>query len=239
MVTYYLDAMILVLQKVPRIIIKIILTIIIGLVMLRLSFIFSEYVVVLFNIKLDVASVIGERAQYKKFGDLYNTFMYFGIALAASTISVLLIWNTQEKKKLKNWIYLVILFITIPLSIANYWSADIFFDRWKQALVDIIICFCGVMVLLNTLRIRPKSDESHFFKWFAVFLLSSQAILIPAMYAILWFFNFQGLIAKANTDGLNPNWITYLSGIGGLIIAILNYRLAVKKEKHLTDDPNE
>lgn len=218
-------------KNILLLILKILITLVIAVALVWLSFEFNDYLIELFNIRFDLASKIDKRAAYKKFGDLYNHLVYFGLALACGIIIVLLLWNKQESRKKRNWIYVILLIVLIPFSVINYWSEDIFFDRWQQAIIDLIICFFGVMILLNTLRFNPKSDELRVFKWVAVFFLASQAIFIPGIYALIWFFNFQGLIAKADTEGFNPNWITYLSSTGGLIVSILNYRLQKKSKK--------
>ena len=195
-----------------------------GFVSIRL---FSE----IFGKTKVLASEIGKRAEYAKFGDIYDNFLYIGIALGAGLSLSFLFWNKQERQNKLIWIYVILLFILVPFSMANYISGDWFFDRWKQALVDLFICVLGLFVGIKLFKVQTMSTETTVLKALAIFFIFSQAILIPGIYCILWFLNFQNAISLAKTEDFNPSWISSLSGIGGLIISILNYRLSVKKEK--------
>lgn len=59
----------------------------------------------------------------------------------------------------------------------------------------------------------------------AIFLLGVSTVIIPAIYAVIWFLN-AGDIAKAaaRTDGFQPSWISATAGVVAVAFAVLTYR---------------
>lgn len=218
-------------MKILTTILKYLTSIVLAIGLLVWGIFSAKFFIKVFGKDKVLPSEIGARAEYAKFGDLYNHLLFIGIALGAGLSLSLLFWDKKERQNKAYWIYLLFLLILVPLSIINYISGDWFFDRWKQAFVDILICILGLFVLMRLLKVQTKSTESSILKAIAIFFVSSQAILIPGIYFILWFFNFQNAISLANTKNFSPNWITYITAIGGLVISTLNYRLSLRKEK--------
>jgi hypothetical protein len=218
--------------KIKRILLVFFALVLIG-VSLLLAFGAQRFYMKLLNINFNLASVIGEKAEYKKFGDLYNHLLYLGLALSFGISFIIMFWDQAIRWEKRAIIYIIFLFILIPLSLLNYWSEDIFFDRWKQALVDLIIVLFGVFTYFNVNKIQTLHNETKVLKFVALFLIVTQAILIPGIYSLLWFFDWQNLISSAKKNDTTANWITYSTSISGIILSVLNYRHAIKKDNIL------
>lgn len=161
---------------------------------------------------------------YRKFGDAYSTFGYFGICLSAGVAFVAFMWDGVRSRHASTLAYWSLLFLILPLSVANYWSADAFNTRPKQAAVDLVLVFLGCVCAVSLARARTDSTAAAILKMIALFLLVVEAVLIPGTYGLLWLLNAQGAIDLATTKSLNPGWISACAAVGGLILAIMNYR---------------
>ncbi|MDF1738660.1 MAG: toll/interleukin-1 receptor domain-containing protein [Verrucomicrobiales bacterium] len=170
----------------------------------------------LFSHSHGLRSEIGPDAIYKKFADVYTFWGIFGISTAGGFAFAFLYWDrrpVQWKVQLCFWLFF---FLILPLSVLNYWSADTYVSRSKQALIDLVLVFLGVVVVLLIARIKAKTIPARVLQWMAVYFIALQAVLIPAIYASLWWLNWQEAISAANTKDWTPGWIS----VTGAILAV-------------------
>lgn len=121
-------------------------------------------------------------AVYKKFSDIYNVFAFVGISLSAGLSFALLTWERRPRKILLEAVYWIILSLTLPMSILNYWSSDIFVSQSQQVVLNVILCFLGVVCLTHLLYCKTASTGARTIKGFAIFFLSFQAVFVPDIY---------------------------------------------------------
>lgn len=155
--------------------------------------------------------------------DLYGTLSWVGICIAAGLSAVLFVWEGATRRKLLDMVYWVVLLTAIPLSLANYWSADQFVSRWIQAVLNIGIAFCGIVCLAQLFTFPARSTATKVIKAFVSFFLAMQAVFIPLAYSLLWFLNAQRAISVETARDFNPSWISALTGMAALGFSIFQY----------------
>jgi hypothetical protein len=65
-----------------------------------------------------------------------------------------------------------------------------------------------------------------------IFLLAGSAVLIPCIYAVIWFLQADGIAkAAAQIDGFQPSWITVIATIAAAAVAIFSSRLGRTETK--------
>jgi hypothetical protein len=57
----------------------------------------------------------------------------------------------------------------------------------------------------------------------ALFFIVFQAVLVPAVYAVLWLLNWQKAIELAHTRDLTPGWISLVATLGSLAVSTFRY----------------
>ena len=183
----------------------------------------------LFGHTHDVASKIGDAAIYKEFGDVYKLFGIAGLGIASGISLIVLFWERRPTRMRIAIIYWIFLALILPLSVLNYWSGDIFVSRWKQAIVDVVLAFLGLVAVGHLIQLHLTSIPSRVLQAFAIFFLMFQAVFLPLIYSLIWFLNWQRAIDAASTKSWNPGWISVVVAIGSLIVSVLNYRHTTRK----------
>ena len=161
---------------------------------------------------------------YRKFGDFYTTFSWMGLCLAAAFCFTALVWEKRERSHLHNLALWVLLCLVLPLSVANFWAADLYTERSQQVVLDIILVILSLLTLSQLLRLPVATDSGRVIRGIAIFLLSLEGVFLPAIYAILWLLNAQLLLSLNDTKNLNPGLISGVSSVGALVVSVLNYR---------------
>lgn len=157
------------------------------------------------------------------FGDNYTFLGILGLGIAGGVSLVALFWDRNPIEKRAPIIYGTFLALVLPLSVINYFGGDQLVSRWKQAALDVVLVFLGAMCVVYLIRIKLHSTTAHVLRAMAVFFVVGQAVLIPALYAILWWLNWQNAITRSQAEGWSPSWISSLAAIGSLIVASLTY----------------
>ena len=163
-------------------------------------------------------------AVYKKYADTYAIFAFLGVAVAAAVSFSLLAWERRPKRYVLETIYWILLAVALPMSVTNFWGSDMFVSRIQQAWLNLVLCFLGVACCAHLAFARPASFSAGVLRAFAIFFLATQAVFLPGIYAVLFWLNWQNAISLSQTQSLTPGWISAASGIGGLIVSILQYR---------------
>ena len=177
----------------------------------------------IFRHEPDLQSVIGPDAIYKKFGDVYSSLGIFGLCFATGIAFAMIVWDRRPPQSRTTALFTIFLLLVLPLALLNYWSCDLYVSRWRQALVDIVLAFLGLITATNLYHMKLDSSTSRILQSMALFFIVFQAVIIPSIYCALWLLNWEQAIRLADTKTLTPGWISALSGIGSLSVSLLRY----------------
>ncbi|MFZ0505538.1 MAG: hypothetical protein WAM44_17600, partial [Chthoniobacterales bacterium] len=84
----------------------------------------------------------------------------------------------------------------------------------------------GLAAMQRLLAYHVSTVLGGIMRGLAIFLLGASAVVIPAIFAVIWFLNAGGIAkAAARTDGFQPSWISATAGVLAAAFAILTYRL--------------
>ncbi len=160
-----------------------------------------------------------------KLGDVYVQFAWLGLIAAAGVSFALFTLEPIGKRKLAVTSYAFLLIFLLPLSVANYISIDFSTERLRQAIFDIVLVLLGLAAIQRLVTYNAVSILGRITRSIAVFLLAGCAVVIPGIYAVIWFLN-AGEIAKAaaHVHGIRPSWISAVAGALAAGLAILTYR---------------
>jgi hypothetical protein len=170
-------------------------------------------------------------AIYRKFGDIYTSLSFIGLTLAGGASFAMFVIDLTRRRRFSVAFYWILLLVILPLSVANYWAGDFFAERWKQALLDGVLVFLGLVAVFRMVACNFSSVPARIAQALVVGLLALNAVLIPAAFGIIWLLNIEGVIKKASdADGWSPSWITAVTGVISLGVSILTFRHTVRKD---------
>jgi hypothetical protein len=175
------------------------------------------------------SAIAAELRLYRRFGDFYSGVSYVGVCIAGGLSFAALTWDGPRGRRGTAVVFWTLLVLVLPLSVANYWSADAYAARSKQALIDVILVFLGVVCGASLASIRTDSRAASTLKAMALFLLVMEAVCVPAVYALLWFLNAQNAVSRGTTEGFNPGWVSAVASLGALCVSVLNYRVSQRR----------
>ena len=160
-----------------------------------------------------------------KLGDVYVQFVWLGLIAAAGVSFAFFTLEPIGKRKLAVASYAFLLILLLPLSVANYISIDFSTERLRQAIFDIVLVLLGLAAIQRLVIYNAVSILGRITRGIAIFLLAGCAVVIPGIYAVVWFLN-AGEIAKAaaHVHGFRPSWISGVAGVLAAAFAILTYR---------------
>lgn len=207
------------------------LGLVVALALPLLAFQTSGNAASLFHYSEGVASEVGPDPMYKRFGDVYTNFAVLGLSLAAGSAFALLAWPGTNAPWRVQAIFWILLALTLPLSVLNYWGRDSFVSRGTQALVDLVLVLLSTVAALNLARVAARETATVALRGIALFFIVFQGALIPALYATLWLLNWQSAISKADSDSFAPGWISAVCAVGSLCVSGAQYVLAKKKQE--------
>jgi len=175
----------------------------------------------------------GELIYRGRLGDLYVQFEWIGVVLAAGASFALFTLEPVGKRKLSVAFYLFLLFLILPLSAANYYPIELWTERLGQAIFDLVLVLLGLAAVQRLLTYKVSSILGRTTRGVAIFLLGAAAVIIPAIYSVIWFLN-AGAVAKsvAQAHGARPSWISLFAGLVAAGFAILT-------AKHNSDAPSQ
>jgi hypothetical protein len=160
-----------------------------------------------------------------KIGDLYVQFSWLGIILVAGVSFALFTLEPVGKRKLSVAFFLFLLFLLLPLSVANYCKIAVWTERLRQAIFDAILVLLGLAAIQRLLAYKVSSALGRITRGVAVFLLGAAAIIIPAIYSVIWVLNARGLAKiAAQVHGARPSWISIVAGLVAAAFAIWTVR---------------
>lgn len=191
------------------------------------------------NIRKGLASEIGQGAVYKKFGDIYTSLSVLGLAVSGGVTFTVFFWESNPPPWRIQIIYWLLLVFLVPLSYLNFWSNDIFVDRGQQAILDVIQALLGSLCLMNLFKVHATTIEIIVLRAFAVFFLAGQGIFVPALFAAIWLLNQEGLVGLASSRDIGPGWVTIIATFASLAVAVMQYRLAGRKQTVETTGKNK
>jgi hypothetical protein len=160
-----------------------------------------------------------------KLGDVYVQFAWLGLIVAAGVSFAFFTLEPIGKRKLAVAGYAFLLIFLLPLSVANYISIDFWTERLRQAIFDIVLVLLGLAAIQRLVIYNAVSILGRITRGIAIFLLAGCAVVIPGIYAVVWFLN-AGEISKAaaHLHGFRPSWISGVAGVLAAAFAILTYR---------------
>jgi hypothetical protein len=159
-----------------------------------------------------------------KLGDLYVRFEWIGLLLVAVASFALFTLAPVGKRKLSVALYLFLLFLLLPLSAANYYPIELWTERLGQAIFDVVLVLLGLAAIQRLLAYRVLSILGRITRGVAVFLLGACAVIIPAIYSIIWFLNAGAVAKSAQAHGARPSWISVTAAIVSAAFAVLTSR---------------
>lgn len=164
-----------------------------------------------------------------KLGDTYVQFVWLGVILAAGASFALFTLEPIGKRKLSVAFYLFLLALLLPFSLANYIKIDLWTERLRQGIFDIVLVLLGLTAIHRLVTYQVISILAGIARGIAVFLLAAACVMIPAIYAFIWFFNIADVAkAAAHTHGFRPNWISGVSLVVAAGFAIFIVRTGVR-----------
>lgn len=160
-----------------------------------------------------------------KLGDVYVQFLWLGVLLAAAVSFALFTLEPVGKRKLSVVFFAVLLIALLPISVANYYTIQTWSERARQGMFDVLLVLLGLVAIQRLLAYQVSSVLGGITRGLDIFLLAVSTVLIPGIFAVIWFLN-AGEIAKAaaQTDGFQPSWISAIAGVVALAFAVLTYR---------------
>ena len=168
-----------------------------------------------------------------KLGDLYVRYDWLGLILAAGASFALFTLEPVGKRRLSVAFYMLYLFLLLPLSVANYCTIDFWTERYRQGFFDVALVLLGVAAIQRLLAYQVLSILGRIIRGFTVFLLGTAAVIIPAIYSVIWFLN-AGALAKsaAQVHGARPSWI---SGVAAIVSAA--FAVSISRQKSEAPNP--
>ena len=191
----------------------------------------AKYAILILHHVHDVASVIGPHAVYKSFGDFYISLIPYGVCAAAGLSFVFILWDRRPGQRRITAIFWIFFALLLPLAMLNYMQGDIFVSRMKQAMVDGIIVFLGIVILSSLVSLKPASTASRVLQVLAMIFVAAQAVFVPAILGTLWLLNWERAISLADSRNFAPGWITAAAGVASLAVAILQFRRSKPAEE--------
>jgi pimeloyl-ACP methyl ester carboxylesterase len=174
---------------------------------------------------------------YLKDHDIYISLGWLLLGLSGGAAATLAAWDKSPPRISKLILIFTSLGSLIPLSVANYASFDLFGSRSAQAVMNIPIIFLGILAVYALYDIKAQSRSAEAVRTIATTFIVMQAIMVPALYSILWWLNFQNAISLAATRDLSPGWISALSGVFGFLFAVYKFFLYEKPEEVKEEQP--
>lgn len=206
--------------------------IVVAIAFLVWAFSGSDIIAEIVGFKTGVASIFPDGdAVYRKYGDVYTALSVVGLALVAGLSFVVVFWERRPPQYRIQFIYWSLLLVILPMSILNFWSIDAYVSRSQQAVLNLVQCLLSSLCLVSLFSIKTTSTEARVLRAFAVFFLAAQGVFVPAIFAILWWLNWEGAISLASTRDISPGWITIVATFSSLIISILQFRLTAQKQQ--------
>lgn len=160
-----------------------------------------------------------------RLGDLYVQFAWLGLVLAAGVSFALFTFEPVGKRRLSVFFYGLLLILLLPLSVANYYSIDFWTERVRQAIFDAILVLLGLAAIKRLLSYHVTSVLGGVTRGLAIFLLGISAVMIPAIYSVIWFLNASEVAKNAaQAEGFRPTWISGVAAIASAAFTLLTCR---------------
>jgi len=158
-------------------------------------------------------------------------YFYFVLALcfAAGLSVAVFLWSPRPGYWRRFLIYVLLLGIMLPISGFNYVHADYLLNRGAQSLFNIVLVFCGSVIVSELMRLRASARDLLVLQVLAVFALTLTAVIIPGMFSIVWLLNTLKIVPKDQPGSaiISPAVIT-ICGVTSAAIAYLKFRHETK-----------
>lgn len=151
--------------------------------------------------------------------DDYAALSMVHLALAAAISFVILFWEKRPGRRSAQAVYALLLSFTLPLSALNFASGDYYIPRSQQFLIDLILVVLGTICVQAWRQIRFKAIAERIVHSLVLFILVAQAIALPAIYAMIWWLEWQGLGVPITLDS---GWVSALAAVVALAVSIID-----------------
>ena len=206
-----------------------------GIFVTALAFVWALYA------SADVAQIVGHKsglasefsegdALYKKFGDIYTTLSVLGLAVVAGLAFTLLAWERRPKRwriEITFWIFLA---LSLPMSLINFWSGDIFVSRSQQFSLNLVQVFLTGVCALQLSRRETSGDAEIVLKTMTLVFLLAFGLFVPLLFTALWSLHSLKVVSFEATEALSSGWVSAISGLAALGVSFQQYRLAKSKQ---------
>jgi hypothetical protein len=128
------------------------------------------------------------------------------------------------KRKVSVLFYLFLLLLLLPLSVANYYTIAFWTERLRQAIFDVLLVLLGLAAIQRLLAYKVLSISGRIIRGLAVFLLGVAAVIIPAIYSVIWFLSANAVAKSAQAHGAWPGWISVVAALLAAAFAIFTDR---------------
>lgn len=160
-----------------------------------------------------------------KLGDLYVQFAWLGLVLAAGVSFALFTFEPVGKRKPSVIFYGILLALLLPLSVANYCTIDFWTERLRQAIFDTFLVLLGLVAIQRLLTYQVTSVLGGITRGLAIFSLGVSAVMIPAIFSVIWFLNASEVAKNAaQAEGFQLSWISGVAAIASAAFALLTCR---------------
>ena len=197
----------------------------------------------------DVARILGQKiglpsefsagdAVYKKFGDVYTTLSVIGLAVAAGLAFTLLAWERRPKRWRIEITFWVLLALSLPMSLINFWSGDVFVSRSQQMFLNLIQVFLTGVCALQLSKKQTVTDAEVVLRAMTMLFLLAFGLFIPLLFTVLWALHALKIISYETTQAFSSGWVSAVSGVAALGVSIQQYRLANAKQDRESKESN-
>lgn len=143
-----------------------------------------------------------------------------GIAAAAGLAIILIFWRPRTLEVKKTCLYLLLLFLVLPLSYVNFEAGDRLFDVRVQALLDLVLVLFGSTLLFGLSHIEVNEPILRVARAMIVFLMGLFCVLLPGAYFVL----FALISFGAKIDTVGTGAVSAVSSAVSAWIAFANYK---------------
>lgn len=213
----------------------IITLVIVGLWSVFGSLVISGYVDLHLALGVPLSQAGGPRPDsYDASAHSFYTLLINSLLLCAGATSALMVLVPRQTFRARAFVYLMFLAVLLPASTYNYTQGDHVLPAVFQAGLNLIVIFLGATIALSLATFEAKEPDVRVLKYMCMVLVLFGAVLVPGLFTLLWAMWRVGLIGETTLG-----W-AQLTGTGGLasaIIAWLNYRREINKERAARQPP--
>jgi 4-amino-4-deoxy-L-arabinose transferase-like glycosyltransferase len=168
---------------------------------------------------------------FDRLAQSYYLLLFGALLLATGVISAVCVLVPDKALRNRFWIYALLLVILLPASWYNFNLYDTVFKPSVQVALNLLIVFLGATTAFWIAGIKSNETDVRVLKIMAVFLLCFGAVFPMTFFTIIWFMEKIGMLTFDETKQIKWQHITAVGGCASAVIAGLNYRRELLKDK--------